>query len=240
MTNDGPRSYRERSDRLRPASKARLVCALLLLVACSGKSEGGGGVANAGGSTSGGSAAGVTPGGQGGLSSAEMNAGGMPAGGQSGVVPGEPAVLCSPDPPSGSCEVPGQNCTYGDAKRPDCRLRLFCEGGRWVNVSETCLPPPLAGCPASPPAGPDCDEGVCDYPDGTICDCFQVTPSGPPKLTCTKAPTVPECPTALPNLGTACTVEALECSYGNPCLPSGARVICRSGVWVSSLANCSF
>jgi hypothetical protein len=53
----------------------------------------------------------------------------------------------------------------------------------------------------------------------------------PPKWSCAGPPTTAGCPTVVPNDGTACAKEGLECVYGNPCLGSGADVFCTKGVW---------
>lgn len=211
----------------------------VLVSACGGASERRGAASVSGAPGTGGRDQGSLPSGQGGLTGPEQGAGAAASVGSGGLANGDPPVLCPSEPPSGSCQVERQNCTYGDARRRDCRTRIYCESGRWQDLSEVCPEAPAAGCPVNPTSGDPCNEGVCEYEDGTICECFEKGPGRPAVLSCAKATGAPECPAMLPNIGTKCAVEALECTYGDPCLPSGARAFCRSGVWVGGFADCS-
>ncbi len=138
-----------------------LVCALVS--ACGGDAfvsdnGSGGSGANAGSGANGGSgASGGTAGGANGgagnaagtASGGTSGSGGNPSGGSSNGGTGG-SRECPDTRPSGSCDVPGLECSYGDPSC--CTDTLKCEDGVWITY-----PCPQVSCPLAAPAhGSDC------------------------------------------------------------------------------------
>jgi hypothetical protein len=48
---------------------------------------------------------------------------------------------------------------------------------------------------------------------------------------CADPPTTPGCPAIVPNDGTPCSSQGLQCTYGNVCTSAGALVNCINGLW---------
>ena len=144
-------------------------------------------------------------------------------------------LACPTTEPSGqACDVASVRCTYGDSVRPDCRDDWTCLNGVWTTTKSVCAM--FTTCPAAQPAETsDCsDESeVCAY-GNTLCECNACT-GGPcmqtPKWQCSSPPSSP-CPAAVPNDGSACPQEGLQCNYGHPCGISGASVMCKDGAWL--------
>jgi hypothetical protein len=144
----------------------------------------------------------------------------------------------STEPTGGSCAglADGLTCTYGSSVRPECRTLWVCVAGKWEMPGNVCAM--FTGCPATqPPTSMVCTNmnQVCTYAD-TICLC-NACAAGPCKVPpvtwqCTAPPSTLGCPPVVPNNGTACTTNELQCSYGFPCASSGAVVNCTNGVWV--------
>jgi hypothetical protein len=104
-----------------------------------------------------------------------------------------------------------------------------------------CQAPAQPGCPPSfdsVPRGAGC-AGVasfCDYPEGR-CRCEAADGSLTATWSC-QDPT-PPCPTPRARLGSPCTQEGLVCQYG---LCGGADTdtqICRNGIWLSLVLDCT-
>ena len=132
----------------------------------------------------------------------------------------------------------GLRCTYGDSVQPECRDVMTCLNGQWLadKTGATCAPPAPGACPGGPAAGQVCGtQGlVCTYAD-TFCLCDECAggPCMAPPTTwqCASPPATAGCPAAVPNDGTPCGAEALMCTYGFPCTPTGAVVGCAGGAW---------
>jgi hypothetical protein len=150
---------------------------------------------------------------------------------------GSPPSECPGSQPQGgsacSAAQDGLRCTYGDSVRPDCRDVFLCTGGSWQTTGNTCITP--TDCPASEPSSTtQCQNqgDVCTYGDD-ICYCGcggGVECMAPFPWSC-QAPPGDGCPSLVPNDGTACPGNVMECDYGDPCDPSGAVVDCTGGYW---------
>src|SRR5690606_35081088 len=109
-----------------------------------------------------------------------------------------------------SCESEGSVCTYGNAGRLECRVRLTCSGGSWMAAS-ACTPDyPSTECSADASVGGACQmEGErCAGVNGRECICVMNA------WNC-DAPVVnqPGCPPLVPNTGTACDADGTLCQY---------------------------
>jgi hypothetical protein len=96
----------------------------------------------------------------------------------------------------------------------------------------------MPSCPATPLVeGAACTPlyAYCPLADGTPCGCFEG--DGGNRWTCVRPPTDPQCPKTAPALGTPCMPEGLACGTYDVCI-TGARVLCRNGIWVDNLGNC--
>jgi hypothetical protein len=148
-----------------------------------------------------------------------------------------PAEVCPAQPPvDAGCATSGLRCSYGDAVRPECRAAWTCAGGRFVASSGACPAPPPGFCPAAPPAKGACssDGAVCAFGDATICvcaRCFGQLCTLQPAWLCAPPPPLAGCPAAVPNDGSACSADGVECTYGEECAGSGATARCADGVW---------
>ena len=144
------------------------------------------------------------------------------------------------EPQGGSCDAPdGLRCTYGAQVRPECRHEWLCNNSHWVTTKSVCLSPPADHCAfTEPPSGECTQEGdVCVVGAATICQCSSCFGGGacmapPPKWQCSGPPPTSGCPAVVPNDGSACTSEGLECTYGNVCSLSGALTRCKDGMWL--------
>ena len=166
---------------------------------------------------------------------------------------------CPTEVPSAgeACSL-GLDCSYGSSVRPDCRLRWSCpasaDGGPsvWRDVSMPCPQAPPGYCPTAQPDASSCipminpnERASCEYPGSVICQC--ACPTSGPQLGCAtteswvcyEPPVTSGCPSIVPNLGTACSVQGTQCLYGDPCNVGGLAVFCRAGVWVVGQAVCS-
>jgi hypothetical protein len=160
-------------------------------------------------------------------------------GGDGGGNPGT-SFCPSTEPVAGSSCLapPGQRCTYGEEVRPECRNEWICNNGDWFTTKSVCLSPPADHCAfTEPPSGVCAQEGdVCVVGAATICQCSSCfggpCMAPPPKWQCSGPPTTPGCPAIVPNDGSACASEGLECTYGNVCSQSGALTRCKGGMWL--------
>jgi hypothetical protein len=148
-----------------------------------------------------------------------------------------PAELCpGAAPANAGCATDGLRCSYGDSVRPECRPAWTCSGGRFADSSRSCPAPPAGFCPAAPPAKGQCgtDGAVCAYTDATLCvcaRCFGQLCQLEPNWLCAPPPSNAGCPAAVPNDGSACAVDGVECVYGEECSGSGATARCADGTW---------
>ncbi len=144
-------------------------------------------------------------------------------------------------PAEGSpCAREGLVCGYGDDPRVQCHPRATCTNGAWTWQRTNCPGLPPTSCPPTRAmaSGQQCTprDAFCGY-EGIPCRCTNCVfypierCDGPLTWHCEAPNTTPGCPAAIPNLGTTCTAEGLQCGYG--CEPGMART-CRSGVWTES------
>ena len=152
------------------------------------------------------------------------------------------------------CAKPGQTCGYGDSPRPECRELVVCGNARsgksvWEDRSGSCVGPPPAYCPAEQPLdGSSCElPMIADAPiactfDSAACYCTPclglrcLDPA--PTWVCVEGGLETGCPTVAPNLGTVCTVEGLDCTFGNPCRGIGTVLACRGRAWTEGDVTC--
>jgi len=158
--------------------------------------------------------------------------------------------VCPADQPvSGTaCSVDATlTCEYGNDVRPGCRTHATCPDGTWRIAVSGCPPlpgPGEDGCPVTPPADGTCsnDGLVCDMGNDLLCACSACV-GGPcstiPHWACAEPPSTPGCPSRAPELGSACTDEALVCIYGVQCIaPVAAGRRCKDGAWVDEPIVC--
>jgi hypothetical protein len=167
------------------------------------------------------------------------------------------STACPAQEPSAGeqCTIAGATCWYGDSPRPDCRDIWNCTSGLWHAARQGCAQLPDGYCPASQPdMSTSCTavfdptrRGDCGYAGGVLCGCpcvaghvtdAGVMACGPSRFVCFPAPTTPGCPSTPPNIGTSCTVQGVQCVYGNPCDVDGIAVLCRAAVWSAGFPNC--
>lgn len=175
-------------------------------------------------------------------------------GGSGGGVGGSaPNQGCPTAAPSGgeSCAPAGTSCTYGTDIQPGCRDHWECQSGQWTSVPfDDCNDLVPGDCPSTmPTSGSECASTplmtLCEFTaESTMCACTNMDCSGgpcqtldPPEWRCAGPPTESGCPAVVPNEGTACEQEGLECPYlGGPCgsvgMLHGLKVTCADGVWV--------
>jgi hypothetical protein len=167
-----------------------------------------------------------------------------------GLDGGGKGVCPAAQPAAGAtCGREGLECMYGDDPRVQCRSRVVCTAGAWSArpPQSGCDPLPDVTCPPSRDAadGASCTPqgAYCSY-DGLACLCTTCPDPYPicqdlpePVWACDAPNPDPECPAAIPNLGTSCAPEAKTCTYG--CEAGMART-CRGGVWIedSSPGGC--
>ncbi|MBI5515291.1 MAG: hypothetical protein HY909_16050 [Deltaproteobacteria bacterium] len=137
-----------------------------------------------------------------------------------------------------SCTPQGLACQHGDDPRPRCRPLYTCTAGRWMSPQlGDCPTPPPAMCPATRDlaSGQACStEGAyCTY-QGIPCECTNCIRypvercEGARTWRCEAPSMTVGCPSAQPNVGSACGREGLECRYG---CEGPRQVTCRSGRW---------
>jgi hypothetical protein len=209
----------------------------LTLTACSTTIQTGG--AGAGDASSSNSGAGAGAGGSGASTSSSSGAGG---GAYVDCPSSEPAV-------GSACAMAGEQCTYGDDPRAQCRDEFNCEGGAWQKLppapEQACTP--ASACPGEKPAPQatctDAEIGdACAFSDGSQCLCSYCglggpvcMPMEPPNWFCSPPPADPHCPTIIPNAGTSCSGEGQSCQYPGGC---GVNATCKGGVWTWSPSPC--
>jgi hypothetical protein len=226
-----------------PLAIASLGLAALSLAACGGTfSVAPTGSSGAGGSSGNGASSastGAAPTGSSSAGSTSTGAGGESVGVASSTSSsgGAGAPCPSMEPTSGEpCGVAsaGVRCTYGDSVAANCRDVWTCTSGAWSGMKASC-PPPTAVCPTEPaPNEPCTGMGVeCVYDPASVCycGCGGGACSLPYHWQCSGPPTTPGCPPTVPNDGTACSQDKLECTYGAPCTPTNAIVDCTDGYW---------
>jgi len=159
-----------------------------------------------------------------------------------------PAPQCPNDEPTlgQPCQAAEATCSYGDELEVACRRFYQCEM-TWTTPERlpvSCEEARRAteSCPAKPPVqGGACTvssagQGVgCSYSNVT-CYCrgrALLPPGGPGSWTCVGPPEDPRCPAILPNLGTGCAVNGVECVYvGDGCSAQPyTNVFCFRGAW---------
>ncbi|MCC6649400.1 MAG: hypothetical protein IT374_28005 [Polyangiaceae bacterium] len=165
------------------------------------------------------------------------------AGGHCKVEP----LACPPSAPApGSpCSLPSgvDECEFGADPVLACRSKGKCVGGAWQVTDYDCAPlpgPGVAGCLTSASqAGQTCsNEGTFCQVGAAICACDACS-FGPCSMTahwvCSTAQA--GCPSTPPPKGGACQgVQA--CEYG-PCgSKTGARRVCKDGVWKDEPQAC--
>ncbi len=166
--------------------------------------------------------------------------------------PGPTETLCPEEQPTEGDPCPrfGLSCSYGEAQLPGCRTIWGCRGSTdliW-RVSE-----PDADCDTAeedcPATKPDLDDEptsrkVCAYDDvlcvfGAIAT--QACLCDSPGWYCSDLDDA--CPESVPNDGTACHDDGLECAYIPEYCPAGTEsesfsVKCDDGVWKWSRSQC--
>ncbi len=159
------------------------------------------------------------------------------------VIPDVPTTAPCPSAmpaAGGACTRNGLVCAYGDDPRATCRPTATCTGGAWTLQPTTCSSLPPVTCPATLTAasGQACSpqDAYCAY-EGVPCRCTNCVfypvehCSGPLAWACGTPNAIQGCPAGIPNQGTVCASEGLQCDYG--CESNMART-CTGGVWVTS------
>ncbi len=132
-----------------------------------------------------------------------------------------------------SCASIGLECEYGSSWYVACDPVYTCtDGGTWSGgATATCVD--AGGCPADPDAGMTCTSSSvrCDYSD-RHCECANQC-GGPccgsgPTWQC-HVPATQGCPYPRPDIGSACSTEGQQCSYGSCC--DGSLLSCNGGLW---------
>jgi hypothetical protein len=145
------------------------------------------------------------------------------------------------------CATP-MTCRYGDTVRPECRTNYNCNketGWLWKKTPD-CEQPPTGYCPATRPEATSCivePNVACEY-GNVICLCpcnppYEDGGCAPAVWRCFEPPATEGCPAIAPNYGTPCSIQGLECNYGNVC-DWGASLLCFRGVWLSGSFNDTF
>ena len=174
-------------------------------------------------------------------------AGTSPGGATSAYCGSAPPANGSPCKPlSSGASFDQSDCSWGDDRRPGCRVQGVCSNGAWLitEPGDTCstVPKPAA-CPGAPAAaGTSCADPSlqCWYDDGTLCSCSACEGAteypicrtiDPPAWGCVTPSN--GCPNPAPQAGTACTDPNLQC--GTSCeLP----IRCVDGIWRYGQAQC--
>ncbi len=158
-----------------------------------------------------------------------------------------PAPTCPTTMPTANTACPkvGLECAYGEDPRPQCRPHASCSNSGWQIPIGLCAPAPTLTCPttAAAAANQACSaEGAyCTYPSGAVCGCGGCL-GGPCSMNktwhCDAPPTTAGCPKTLPNLGTGCLTNGLECDYGSCSAGDIAGRKCDGTVWVDVPMAC--
>lgn len=203
--------------------RASIALALpLVLLACGGtasvESPGAGGAGSTSSSTSSTS----------GTSSSTSGTGGGGGFGATGCPPTDPTVMAA-------CAPEGLRCSYGESVVPECRRGYRCLDGGWQVDGLGCLDgPPECGIPD--PDGATCDVQSALCVDGErFCVCGPCGGAGCPDppwgWSCGGVQGDPACPAVIPNDGTPCSQDGLDCYYGVMCA-SDRSITCEGGEWV--------
>jgi hypothetical protein len=157
--------------------------------------------------------------------------------------------LCPPDEPADGAPCPALNlaCGFGDSPRPECRHLWSCTNQGWREAQGSCADL-TSFCPAAQPDGSVCtpindpsQNGYCAYAGDVLClcPCVGTRACGPGNWVCHSPPTTDGCPATAPNLGSACSAQGLQCSYGDPCDGYGTDLYCRAGTWQHGFVACT-
>ncbi|WP_437736320.1 hypothetical protein [Sorangium sp. So ce1335] len=154
-----------------------------------------------------------------------------------------------------SCDAVDLSCAYVDGC--DNPIGYTCVDGAWQVESEVSCnpPPPEEECPGPvcnpPPPPPACPDEMpkrgsrcnavdlacayvdgCDNPIGTRCvdGAWQVES----EVSCNPPPPEEDCPSWMPDTGTACSQIGMDCVYGDPgdCLEPPIMTCGDDGTWV--------
>lgn len=153
-------------------------------------------------------------------------------------------VPCPAAEPTVGAKCTGpMDCEYGDAVRPECRARFGCAettDWRWQEAAD-CTEAPAGFCPDTRPGETPCTPPIswaaCEYGNAVcVCPCDPPLEGdghcAPGLWACFDPPTTEGCPTIAPNYGSPCSVQGLECNYGNVC-DWGYSRFCYKGLWVT-------
>ncbi len=153
-----------------------------------------------------------------------------------------------------ACGANNLECEYGSDPALACNVVATCGEGVWhVSTpagSPTCPTTNASACAATKdalPPGATCSSAntTCTYASGTcVCHmaCGSQVPIGRPcdagtPLTWDCGGASTSCPADRPHLGAACTMEALDCNYGQePC--QSTSFVCENGTWHSKMNQC--
>jgi hypothetical protein len=169
-------------------------------------------------------------------------------------------LACSDTDPRYSPAVYGSSacateCTFGAEPRYSCRPDLACVDGGWALQRAAlapvypCAAPPAESCPetfdAAVGAGCGAPGAVCSFGSRscvcTVCTggCPENADGGVPVTwECDPAPSSSACPSATPNLGTACSTDELTCTFGNCAAGTWIEAKCVDAVWKRTNAGC--
>jgi hypothetical protein len=227
--------------------------ALFVLTACGGSVVAGGAGGHGTGAGTTGSGAGTTGTGAGatgtGASTTGTGAGttgtgasttGTGASGTGGSVGTSSCPGSEPTEGASCAGAPAElRCTYGASVRPECRSVWLCTAGSWTTTHSACAPTGNDCGTTEPAPQTVCTTmgDLCVYGD-SICYCG--CGGGPACISpidwkCADPPTTPGCPAVVPNDGTPCTADGVQCTYGTTCTPSGAQLSCTGGRWFWNL-----
>ena len=200
--------------------------AVIVVIACAGKSTTVGGTGDSG--TSGGSSG---------------TSGGSSSGGL--------VADCPTSPPSqgAACSKKGLECEYGTDVNLRCNTLATCDASWIVTQPQSgCpTPPPGPSCPASyasVPKGSTCAAATtCSYPEGNCACEIYCGPQGPVGRVCDAGTPLTwqctgasaGCPAIRPHAGTACTQDQQVCQYGDCSDPS---MRCQNGAWHDQQQGC--
>jgi hypothetical protein len=174
--------------------------------------------------------------------SAEPQCGTAPCAADSGMAK---TVACPVQEPTENAPCPALNlvCSLGTSPRPECRDLWECTAGGWDERRHGCADL-TSFCPPEQPDGSACagiadpnDAGYCAY-GGVLCLCACGEDAGPCPWVCHIPPTTAGCPPLVPNLGTPCSVQGTQCSYGDPCDGYGTDLYCRAATWQPGFIGC--
>lgn len=164
-------------------------------------------------------------------------------------VPGPPPT-CPDEQPrlEDECEHEGLTCSYGDASDLYCRSAFQCVSKAWVIPEPkvvfdgVCEAPPPTWCPSEQMAGEQCDvigatNPSCEYGEGPeLVRCYcQAFSSGTSvgAWFCYGPPADTRCPAEVPQLGSSCSAQGVECTYAplDCTRHPHSSVFCFDGQW---------